>query len=807
MPKLLLCLLIVMLSKLVSSQTNSSIIYGTIKDSISQKPITQATITLLKGTTAVYNIASNDSGTFKFTNISDGIYNLEFSYVGYAKTKKSISISNNNKQVINLGTIYLKEEGTQLKNVTVVAEKALIEDKGDRLIYNAEKDISNTGGTAADVLRKIPSLTVDLDGNVQMRGNSNIKVLVNGKPSAMMARNLADALRQMPAHLIKSVEVITSPGAKYDAEGAAGVINIITKKGLQGFNGSLSASGGDMGRNLSTRLSLKKKKMAFSVAVSGYQYRNIRESNGVRSSFFNGVLINTLTQYSKSDNLGTGGNGELSFDWDPDSTSHINLSANVWGGDFPSDEITDNYVQDANGLLLQQFRNDKRFTNPYGNGQLDLGYTKTLKKKGQEFSLLTQFSRMPDNYFYTTDRYILDKIIYRDKSDNYSRNREYTFQADYTHPFTIHGRKDTTNLSLELGSKAIIRDIGSEFRIYQSLDGQSEMVEDPTQSNDFDYIQRVYSGYTSLRFNTMKKWNINAGARIEHTEIDGNFSTTGTRIKTRYNNIIPSITFSKGIKKHTLKTSYTQRITRPLIWYLNPWVNQSDPKNLFTGTPTLEPELNHAIELGHSLSGKNGFSLNSSLYWRGTDNAIEYIAKVDAAGISIFKPENIAQRSAYGININTSSQPIKNWNLSGGTDIRYVDLQSKALNQRNDGYMWSANMNTSYKLPKEFTIQAYGSYYSGWISLQGNNTGSYWYGFSGKHEFWDKKATLTAGINNPLKRAFTQKSKQSAPSFQSETEHQFVNRSFRITFEYRFGKLSAEGGKQGKKIMNDDSGR
>ncbi len=786
--------------------SNTLTLKGIIKDSLSQQPVSQATIGLLDGERIVQNVRSSESGSFTLQNVLPGKYSMAISSVGYEKKSIPITVSQDSLST-DVGVIYLITEGKQLAGVTVTAEKALLEDKGDRLIYNAEKDASNAGGTAADVLRKIPSLTVDLEGNVQMRGNSNIKVLVNGKPSAMMARNLADALRQMPAHLIKSVEVITSPGAKYDAEGAAGVINIITKKGLQGFNGTVTATGGNMNRSLGTRLSMKKKKLGMSLAVSGYQYRNIRESNSIRSSFFNGALVNTLAQNSEADNTGTGGNGELSVDFDPDSTTHLNFSANVWGGDFPSDETTFNYLVDPAGQEIQRFRNDKRFKNPYGNGQLDLGYTKTLKKKDQEFSFLTQFSRMPDNYFYNTDRYELDAIIYRDKSTNYSRNREYTLQSDYTHPFIINGPKDTITIHVEVGGKAIIRDIGSEYRVEQSLDGLSDMVPDPSQSNDFDYIQRVYSGYTAFRLNTLRKWSLNAGARIERTQIKGDFLTSGTQINTNYNNVIPSITLSKGIKKHTLKASYTQRITRPLIWYLNPWINQSDPKNIVTGTPTLEPELNHAIELGHSVNGAKGFSLNTSLYWRNANNAIEYLTKVDAAGISINKPENIAQRKAYGVNINVSSQPNKNWNLSGGTDIRYVDLHSEALKRSNNGYMWSINMNTSYKLPKDVTLQAYGSRYSGWISLQGTNSGSYWYGFSAKRVFWNKKATLTAGFNNPLNKGIWQENRQLGSSFQTESNYFFVNRSYRITFEYRFGKMTAEGGKQGKKIRNDDSGR
>jgi ferric enterobactin receptor len=805
-PLLLLVSILICLGALAQTAQEGKI-SGTLVDSLTQKPIGNATITLLQGTKTVSTATSSEAGNFSLLNTAFGHYILQLTSVGYGTKSVEVSLSAD-KPTLSLGTITLSPEGQQLGTVTVTAQKALVEDKGDRLIYNAEKDISNAGGTAADVLRKVPTLTVDLNGNVQMRGNSNIKVLINGKPSAMMARNLADALRQMPASVIKSVEVITSPGAKYDAEGAAGVINIITKKGLQGFNGTVSATAGNMNRSLGTNLNYRKKKVGLTVSANMYQYRNINEQSSKRVTLVNGQPANVLVRSSEADNTGTGGYGEMSLGYDPDSSSHINFSANVWGGNYPSNNTQYNRLMDPSGAELQNFRNESRFRNPYGNGQLDLGYTKTFKKTDQEFSLLAQFSRMPDNYFYNTDRYEDDVVIYRDQNTNYSRNREYTIQSDYTHPITFNGRKDTSTLKVEVGGKTIIRDIGSEYRVEVSPDGQSALEPAPAQSNDFDYLQRVYSGYTSLRFSNNRKWNINAGARLEHTDIEGDFKTSATRINTQYNNLIPSVTVSKGIKSHTLKVSYTQRITRPLIWYLNPWMNESDPKNVYTGNPDLDPELNHATEFSFSTRTKKSTSINTSLYWRLTDNAIEYLSKVNASGVSLSRPENIAQRSAYGINVNISSQPNKDWNMSGGGDVRYIDMHSRAMQQQNDGVVWNFNLNTTYKLPKEFTLQANGGVGSGWISLQRTTTTNwYWYGLSAKHQFWDKKATLTLGLNNPFNRGVTQKSEEAAPTFRSESQFFYVNRSVRLTFEWRFGQMSTEGGKQGKKIKNDDSGR
>ncbi|QCR23312.1 TonB-dependent receptor domain-containing protein [Pontibacter sp. SGAir0037] len=802
-----LLLLLVWAGSAVAQSGNPGKLSGTIVDSLTNEAVPYANAVLKDGGKLLTGTAADGKGTFEFSNLPLGSFTLELTFLGYRTKIVPVKLTAAQPE-LKLGPVKLNSDSKMLDAVEVTGMKAIVEDKGDRLVYNAEKDISNAGGTAADVLRKVPTLNVDLDGNVQMRGNSNIKVLINGKPSGMMARNLADALRQMPANVIKTVEVITSPGAKYDAEGSAGVINIITKKGLQGFNGSTNVTAGNFNRGLGTNLNYRKKKLGISLSANGYQYRNQWENSITRTALVDGAPVSVLMQNSSADNTGTGGYGEMSIDYDPDSTSRINFSANVWGGNYPNNTTLFSRLQDTEGNSLQSYRNESRFRNPYGNGQLDLGYTKTLKKEGQEFSLLTQFSRMPDNYFYETDIYSeANEILSRQHSDNYSRNKEYTVQTDYVHPFKIYGKRDTTNLKMEIGIKAIRRDIGSEFRVENALGNNTTFVPDPTQSNDFNYFQKVYSGYTSLRLDTKSKWNVNAGVRLERTEIEGDFYTTNTDLSNQYNNIIPSVTVSKGVKNQTYKMSYTQRIQRPLIWYLNPWVNATDTLNLVTGNPKLNAELSHAVELAHSLNTEKGLSVNSSLYWRYTDNAIEYLSTVSENGVSTSKPENIAKRAAYGLNLNLAGQLNKNWNLNGGADLRFIELSSPSLGQSTDGFIWNFNLNTSYKLPKNYSVQANGSMGSGWINLQGKNSGYYWHSIAAKKEFLDKKASLTVGLNSPFAKGVRQTGTRSAPTFESESRSFYVNRSARVTFEWRFGQMSDGSSKQSKKIRNDDTGR
>lgn len=785
-------------------------ISGTLADSTTAKPVPFGTVSLqTPDGKLITGVTTSDKGAFQLAAIAVGTYKLVFSLVGYRpKTISNVAITTE-KPDVELGIIPISADSKTLGEVNVVGQKPLIEDKGDRLVYNAEQDATNTGGTAVDVLRKVPMLTVDLDGNLKMRGSGNIKVLVNGKPSSIMARNLADALKQMPANVIKSVEVITSPGAKYDAEGSAGVINIITKKALKGTNGTVNATAGNLNRSLGGNLNVKGKKLGLALSLNGYQYRNIGENTSVRTALTGTEQpASVLRQTNSRDNTGTGGYGELSLDYDPDTTSRINFSANAWGGNFPQNSQITSRLTDPAGAVLQAFRRDVQFRNPYGNTEFNLGWTKTFKKPGQEFSILTQYARMPDNYYYTTRQTTMQSDVptYLERSTNLSRNNEYTFQTDYTQPFTARTKRDTLNFKLEAGAKAIRRDIGSEFVIEQALSGrESDYVIDPSRTNEFTYNQQVVAGYTSLKMDTRRKWNLSGGVRLEHTRIRGDFVTTQSQFNNQYQNLIPSLTVAKTFReKHTVKASYTQRISRPLIWFLNPFQNYSDPKNVQTGNPFLNPELTHATELSYNTFGKEGASFNAALFWRQTNNAIEWLTRVDADGVAFTAPQNIGRNASYGANLNVSLKPNKDFNLSTGAELTYVDLTSVALNQRTNGWVWNLSPNASYKLPKDLTLQATGYVGSGWISLQSRNSGWYYYGLSAKKEFMAKNASLTLNVNNPFNRTVRITGEQFAPTFTAQSTLLFVNRSVRLTFSYKFGQLSS-GSRQSKKISNDDS--
>ncbi|MFN8353065.1 MAG: TonB-dependent receptor [Spirosomataceae bacterium] len=776
---------------------------GVVFDSTSNKPVEYASLSLVNVATnqPVMGAACDASGVFTLTRIAPGEYKLLVSFVGY-QTKTVPNIKIVDKDEVNVGVIKLSTEVRTLNEVTVQGQKDLIEDKPDKLVYNAEKDVTNTGGTALDVMKKVPMLSVDLEGNVQLRGNENIKVLINGKPSSIFARNLAEALKAIPSDQIKQVEVITSPSAKYDAEGTAGIINIITKKQLQGLNGSVNAGVGNRFSNANGSLNYRKKKWG----VSAFGWTGINYSNGysnlLRRNFANEVEVSRLQQNSDYRNNGHNASGSLSVDYDVDSLNRFGLEMNLWAGGNTSRGQYRNLFSTGETILQRFSRNS---TNTYGYGDLDanFSYTHTFKTPQKELSVLAQFSGEHNNNDYNLSQLNQTEIVdYREISYNKSRNREVTLQTDYTHPFK---NKST----LEVGIKGILRTVSSNYQISSAPDGSENYQLMPERTNQFDYQQQVWSSFGSYRFSTKNKWSFSLGSRYEYTYLKADFSSTSTSFDNQYSNLIPSVSVSKDFstkdnkRTYKIKLAYTQRIQRPYLFYLNPYVNYSDPKNLWFGNPYLNPELSHAYEGSYSTSwGSN--SVNISAFWRQTNNAIERIATIDAAtGVSSSTFQNIAKNSAVGLGISGNARPTTKWQLNGNLNLTYLSINSVALKTTNQGVVWRAFVNSSWQMGKGYTFQLNGSYSSPRLRLQGTSNGFYWYGLGMKKEIMKKKASLTLGMDNLFNEYNAFVNEIGSPTFTSRSESFFANRNIRLSFSWQFGQMSA-GGSNRKKVSNDD---
>lgn len=774
---------------------------GIVLDSLTGNPIEFANLSLVEviSNKPVNGAVCDTKGLFSMNRLVAGEYKLLVSFLGYrGKTVDKIKIGN--KDDINIGTIRLSADVKKLDEVTVQGQKDLVEDKVDRLVYHAEKDITNTGGTAIDVMKKVPMLSVDLDGNVQMRGSSNIKVLINNKPSSIMARSIADALKAMPADMIKSVEVITSPSAKYDAEGTAGIINIITKKQLQGFNGSVSVSAGNRNNNMNTNLNYRIKKFGATFGGWGGLYKNIGYSEMNRKNFADNKVISELIQNSNIRSRGGNSSGNFGLDYDLDSLSRISVEGSFWRGVNHNHNWVESRFQ-ATENILSRYNRDVLSDYNYGNFDSNISYSKTYKTPGKEFNILTQFNRDHNDNDYVLDQFSAEVIDYREKNFNRSRNQEFTFQTDYTHPFK---NKHT----LEIGAKAIIRDVKSDFQLANAYNATQPLADVPERSSLFTYQQQVWSSFAVYKFITPQKWSFNLGTRYEYTDLTSDFISSNTSFQTNYDNLIPSFTIAKDIQSkdktqtHKIKFGYTQRIQRPYIFFLNPYVNYSDPKNLSFGNPYLTPELAHSFELGYNTSFKSN-SVNASLYWRQTNNAIERITTVDAEGISRSTFQNISRNAAYGLSLSGNARPTTKMQINGNLNLGYYVLNSPVLQATNANWSYRVFMNFSQQFGKGFTFQINGNYQSPRVRLQGRQAGWYWYGVGLKKELFKKKGGITLGMDNFLNQYNQWYNELSSSTFKSESRSFFASRNIRLSFNWQFGKISADS-RSKKKIANDD---
>lgn len=601
---------------------------GVVLDSVTRQPVPFATVALLTTAgTVLTGKTTSETGSFAFMDVLPGAYSLRLSFVGYqTRTVNAVTLTAQ-KPILQLGTLLLRPESRQLSEVVITGQKAMIEEKSDRLVYNAANDLTNKGGTAVDVLRKAPMLTVDVTGNVQLRGSSNLKVLLNGRPSGLLARNLSEALKMIPANTIQSVEVMTSPSARYDAEGSGGVINIITKKQLKGSSGNLDVTAGNYMQSLGGSYGVKREKFGLTFSGNADAEREKSVSEMTRVSLLNGQPAGELFQRRSANNVHRGWFGDLSMEYTVDTLNRVTVSISTWGGAWPNASSLYNRFRNGEGVVSQAYNQEVDQQSPFGNVEFNLGYTRTFKKPKQELTMLGQYSYTFDNTRYTSDQYNLAGVpMYRETSQNKSQNPQLTVQLDYTHPFSTSGRQ-----MVEMGVKAIRRNVGSTYAIYNSsLDAVDVLIYNLNRSNTFDYDQQVLATYGSLKLTNQTKWTLQSGVRLENTVMEGRFADSIPPFRIRFNNFIPSIILSKQLSdRQSFKVSYTQRISRPMIWDLNPYINASDPKNLSAGNPQLRPELTHLAELSYSLTTKSGAYLNLALYRRQTDNSIEEVRTVD----------------------------------------------------------------------------------------------------------------------------------------------------------------------------------
>jgi len=790
-------------------------ISGVIIDATSGVPVEFATVALTSpdSNKPINGAVADEKGKFVINRIPNGNYKLIVSFIGYKDlTVANISITDR-KSNVEAGAIKLTVDNKELEAVTVEGQRALVEEKVDRTIYNAENDATAKGGDATDVLKRVPLLSVDMDGNVSLRGNSNIRVLINNKPSTITANSVADALKQIPADQIKTVEVITSPSAKYDAEGSAGIINIITKKNtLQGLTLNIDGSTGYRGSNLGLNGNYRVKKMGFSLGGFG------RYGYNVQGRFVNDQLTRdtTLTTESRTiqqaDTRRSDLFGNLHFGWDWDIDANNSVAASVRYGSQNSLSYQDNLISQSflNNNWVSTSLRQVEVDNKGGNIDASLTYTHLFKKPQREFSVLGQYSKNNrNNNFYN---FIQDEtgffIDQRLRNDNLSYNQEITIQADYQTPIS-------DNQLLEFGGKAILRKVSSDYTSYVANGATDPFAPSANSnlSNIFTYNQDIAATYLSYTYTSKSGYSFKAGTRYEYTAINANFANEkGPVAIPSYNVVVPSANLSKRLKNGTLKVAYNRRIQRPSIQFLNPNIQFSNPYNITTGNPNLEPEYTNNYELSYSTSIKS-VNLNFSSFVRNTNNAIQSIR-----GVINNEPSNpdtltttyrnIGREDAYGGsvfgNVNISSKLM----LNLGTDFYYAVLNNNDpnpwYNASNSGWVANFRFFGNYTIKDGWGFQFFGFLRSPQVLLQGKQGNFYFYSLALRKEFTNKKGSIGFGAEQFLTSSMRIENTTKSPLIDQKSVSELYNLNFKITFSYRIGKMSFDGGRRRRRSINND---
>jgi ferric enterobactin receptor len=780
----------------------NSKIMGYIIDSSATSAVEYANIALINKATKkpVDGTIADEKGKFSLSKIAAGEYKLTISFIGF-ESKVIDNIIVEKSKDVDLGVIKLTTLTKMLDGVTVSAEKSIIEEKVDRLVYNAEKDILAKGGDASDVLKKVPMLSVDLDGNVSLRGTTNIKVLINNKPSTIVASSIADALKMIPADLIKTVEVITSPSAKYDAEGSAGIINIITKKSsIEGLTLNIDSGVGLRASNLGLNGSYRSGKFGMTLGGFGRAFYNKANTTLDQTTVKNGVSLLTQQSADAYDN-GLFGRYNLGFDYEISKKQNLNASVAFGTRNFDrtQDFITKSFTN--SDLKNTNYRNvdSKDLSNSI---DINLDYIQTFKPQ-QEWSISTQYSK--NNLTNNFDADILDGtnvLLNRQKNLNGNTNQEVTIQTDYQTPIK-------QNQMFEVGLKTINRKVDSDYQ-YQIAGSTGAFSSDSRNPAGFlNYSQNISSGYVSYTYSTKNKYTFKVGTRYEQTTITANDQKGNIEIPA-YGNLVPSINISKTFGTTTLKLAYNNRIQRPGLQQLNPNFNLANAQNISYGNPNLKPEVSNNIELSMS-KNINRTYLNLSVFGRQTNNSILRLSSPSdtLVGAIVTTFQNIGKQQTFGVNLfgNTFLNP--KWSLNGGLDIFYTYLDGQTQNANgtfstinNSGIIVNGRIMTQYSFNKGWGIQAFGGFRGNQVQLQGMQTNTPMYSIGVKKDFANKKGSFGLATENffgGMKMTSTLES----PIFNQVSVNNIYNQNVKLTFSYKFGNMKFVE-KKSKSVKNDD---
>jgi len=753
-------------------------------------------------TTKVLFYTSTDStGTFYLSKIPFGEYKLTANLLGYKPISKAVTLAKGSASV-DLGNMSMATDAVMLGSVEVVATTKPVENKIDRLIYNPEKDITSQTGVATDVLKKIPMVSVDVDGNVELAGGSSVRFLIDGKPSTIFGSSITDVLQSIPANQIKSIEVITNPGAKYDAQGTSGIINIILKHGtLEGINGNVSLTTGTIMQNGSFNFHARKEKFG----VNAFVGTNVRLTTTTQTNL---KRISTDTIAQANYFLQQAGSGNFTrhgfrmgggFDWNPDSLNSFTGALNYYGfGNRSRGHINQSEQgQDFVGNIFSDINSINNTTGAFSEYGFapSLNYQRSFKNKDQQLEIgingsFAHNTRTADNNQYVQPQ---DSLIYGTQNANPAKENEYEATVDYVQPLL----KD---VNLGIGGKFNGYDISSIVDVLKWNPAANDYIVNSSLSNSFDYHQKVYAAYAELNFPIGKTFSARIGGRDELTQINAFYADAQQTIHKSYNIFVPSIYLMKKIgETQTVKLSFTKRIGRPDYGDLDPFINTSDPTNISMGNPDLKPEIWDRYEASYNKDmGKIG-SFMVTLFYRQSNGDIQsystYYPSIQI-GDTTFTNVNVSVRKNIGVEKNSGANLFFDFHVNEKLNLRsnFSYIYRHTINHVDAGYnsygtIYRFNMNASYQMPNNFAAEFFGSFNSRHHEAQGNFPSFTSYSTAIRKLFWNKNGSIALVANNFFSKYVDQRVDMYGPGFVTSSLRQIPFRSVSINFTWKFGEL------------------
>lgn len=777
------------------AQPSGGKITGQIIDS-KNSPVPYATVTLLRPDSSTVNgDMTREDGSFTIEPVSQGKFLLRINVIGFKERFIDNIVITPEAPSKNLSKIKITATEQQLAEVQVVGEKAMMELHVDKKVFNVEKNITASGGSANDVLQNVPSITVDPDGNVSLRGKSNVTILIDGKPATLLGGDNASALQSLPASSIAEVEVITNPSAKFDAQGMTGIVNIITRKDKKlGLNGTVSVGAGTRDKyNAALNLNMKNDKWNLFFNSSFRRNRN-RNRTTNEGKFYD----ETPSFYSLEESLRTFGGwfNTLGAEYALSGRTTVMLTQNInkmlWGGQGSS--ILNTYDNEIIvGRQRRTFENEgaplssstalnikHKFQKPRQEISADITYAKTWVNRDQEFVTAD----------YDGNETLLSGPI-RQSAPGDGSNSSINAQADFTTPLI------TKTDRLDAGWKSQLFSFESSNDPVRSEPGKPDVI-DVLLLNGYEYTQNIHAGYVNYS-DQRGKWSYQAGLRMEYALYEGTTVTLGgQRYSNEFLNLFPSAFVSYRLPaKQSIYLNYTRRTNRPHFHQMMPYLDISNLQDTSTGNPDLIPEFIHNAEINYSRQFEKGHNIIAGAYYQYTENLIERYRRFNGVG-TFSQPRNLASGVSYGLELIGKAQLLPFWDAT--LNLNFFQREIKGANidpsLQNSGFSWFGKLNTNLRLPKGFSLQINGSYEAPEIEAQGVEKAVYFMDAAIRKSFWNNNATIVLNVSDIFNtRKYTRR--YELEHYYQITYRDRETRVGNITFTYRFGKADVSKRKQG----------